>query len=1083
MEKIQPDWQNPEVFSRNREPARATLIPYPCEATALTGQRGASPWYKLLNGQWSFFYAQNPAEVPEDFFEPAYDDLLWDPITVPGCWQMQGWDVPQYTNVNFPIPVDPPFVPDDNPVGCYRTGFTVPESWAGKRVSVNFDGVDSAFYVYVNGQMVGYSQGPHVPAEFDISAFVTPGENLLAVKVFKWSDGSYMEDQDMWRMSGIFRDVYLLAAPLVHIDNVNALPELDAAYADATLKVTATVRDFAGAGYAGYTVRAKLLCPCGDEIACVDFPPSLCACEKKTAEGQLCACDCIQVSADIPVSAPEKWTAETPTLYTLLVELVKDGQIAEVQRVRVGFRKVEIKDSQLFVNGVSVKLKGVNRHDSHTDMGHTVSLEHMIQDVKLMKQHNVNTLRTSHYPNDPRMMDLCDEYGLYVMDETDLECHGFSTIGDFDRISDDPAWQGAYLDRVVRMVERDYNHPCVIAWSLGNESGYGRNHDAMYAWAKDRDPSRFVHYEGCFNGWAAKKDAQDDPDFDLDYGHKSCASDVVSNMYPTVNYVIRQGQHQDPRPYFMCEYIHAMGNGPGNIQEYWDAIYQYPRLIGGCAWEWTDHGIRQFTEEGEEWFAYGGDFGDAPNDGCFCVDGLVYPDRRPHTGLIEMKKVLEPVLVEPVDLKAGKVRLTNRYAFTNLNGFTALWRVFADDKVLCQGVFTPDVAPNASAEVTLPYALPEVGKPGVEYRLDISFRLAADAPWAPAGYELAFAQLELPVAAPAPAPIPLSRIPALTLETQGEMILVSGEDFYLAFDGHLGAIDSYVFKGQSLLTQGPAPQLWRAPTDNDAPGQAKEWQAMGLDRLTSRVTDLSVSQPQPQAVVIAVTQRLAAIYLSPVMDVTTTYTVYGNGQVRLETAFKPLITGEALDRFMQRMQVHGRSGECTAFGLPRMGLTLSLPATMDQVVWYGKGPHESYVDKQRSARVGLYRAEVDDLFEDYVRPQENGNHMDTRFVAFTDLMGAGLMVVAEGDLEFSASRFTAEQITQADHTYELEPGDEVVVNLDAAQGGLGSNSCGPRPLEKYLLKMQERAYCLVFKPFEAQAYDAVPFSKRLPERV
>ena len=648
----QHDWENLQVLQRNREPAHATLLPYADAAGALSGERGASPYFKLLNGHWHFCYVPTPVEAPEHFESERFDASGWDSISVPSNWQMLGYGRPNYTNVRYPFPVDPPRVPQDNSCGLYRRTFALPEGWDGKEVFLEFEGVNSAFYVWLNGQMVGYSQGAHVPAEFRLTPYVRSGANLLVVQVFQWSDGAYLEDQDMWRLNGIFRDVYLFATPSVHMRDVRVGAELDETYTDAVLNVSVALRNYGssalgglikalhelkGGASAGYRVSARLLDAAGAAVVEGEIGESISL--DAGAEATL--------AASFSVKAPAKWSAEEPNLYTLLLTLADPaGSVQEVVRVNVGFRKVEIKQGVFYFNGVPIKLQGVNRHDTHPDLGHAVSLESMIHDVVLMKQHNINTVRTSHYPNDPRWLDLCDRYGLYVVDEADLECHGFGTVGDQDQISEDPAWEAAYLDRAIRMVERDKNHPCVIMWSLGNESGYGRNHVAMADWIHKFDPSLPVHYEGA-TGWGNRANGKP----------FAGVVDVYSTMYPTVERIINEGQQTDnPLPFFMCEYAHAMGNGPGNLKEYWDAIRAYPRLMGGCVWEWVDHSVRQRTEDGEEWWAYGGDFNDHPNDGNFCVDGLCWPDRTPYPGLIEYKKILEPVHVEAIDLKAGMVK-------------------------------------------------------------------------------------------------------------------------------------------------------------------------------------------------------------------------------------------------------------------------------------------------------------------------------------------------------------------------------------------------------------------------------------------
>ena len=576
-----PDWQNLAVLARNREPAHATLAPYADEISALRGGAGALSFCKPLDGRWRFAYCKSPAEVPTGFETDAFVDEAWGSRPVPGNWQLFGYEPPQYLNTTYAFPINEPYVPQENPAGLYRHRFVLPEGWTGRQVFINFGGVSAAFQLWINGHLVGYSEGSHIPAEFNITYYLRPGENLLVVQVYKWCTGSYLECQDMWRLSGIFRTVSLVATPSVHLRDLRIRTELDDEYRDARLQIKADLKNYAPAEMTGYLLVARLLD--GDETVF----------EQRLAEGiSFGASAEIAVTADIPVVAPRKWSAEEPNLYTLLLSLIgPDGAALEVERFAVGFRKVEIKNSQLLVNGVPVMLQGVNRHDDHPDLGWAVSREAMEQDVVLMKQHNINTVRTSHYPNDPYWLELCDRYGIYVIAEADLECHGFWHLNDYSRLANEPAWRAAFLDRMVRMVARDKNHPSVIIWSLGNECGYGENHDAMAAWAREADPTRLIHFEP----------AGDAP-----------VVDIVSAMYLTVEALSEQGKLADPRPFLLCEYAHAMGNGPGNLKEYWQAMRAHERLIGGCIWEWADHGIRQKTEVGEEWFAYGGDFGDQP---------------------------------------------------------------------------------------------------------------------------------------------------------------------------------------------------------------------------------------------------------------------------------------------------------------------------------------------------------------------------------------------------------------------------------------------------------------------------------------
>ncbi len=1006
------EWENLSLLHLNREPAHAALLPYADEDTALTGAPGASAYYRSLNGLWRFSYLPNPEATPPDFASPDHPAMDWDTIPVPSNWQLHGYGRPQYVNEQYPYPIDPPYVPNDNPVGLYRRTFRVPSSWEGRRVFLRFDGVNSAFFVWVNGTRVGYSQGSHLPSEFDLTPYLRPEENLLAVQVFQWSDGSYLEDQDFWRLSGIFRDVSLFATPELHLRDLRVRTHFDAHYTDATLELALALRNYGAQPHRVGQVRARLLDAQGRLIA--EAP----ACEG-TSVG---AGEEHTATITLPVAAPRPWSAEDPYLYSLLL-LLEDpqGAVLEVQHVAVGFRQIEIRDQQLFLNGVSIKLQGVNRHDTHPDTGHAVSLESMLQDITLMKQHNINTVRTSHYPNDPRWLELCDRYGLYVIDEADLETHGFAYEG-LDCPTGWPEWRDAFVDRAERMVQRDKNYPSIILWSLGNESSYGPNHHAMAACIRAIDPTRPLHYEGA---------------------REAAGVDVVSVMYPTVAEIIKQGRRKDaPRPYFICEYAHAMGQGPGNLKEYWQAIRTYPRLIGGCVWEWADHGLRQCTPDGQEWFAYGGDFGDVPNDGNFCLDGLTFPDRVPHSGLLEYKKILEPVQVEAVDLERGVVRLRNRYAFLSLEHLQGAWTLTRDGEVLQQGLLPPlKVAAGKARQVALPYQLP-TPEPGATYWLNLSFTLAQETRWAPRGLELAWAQFALPVSAPArPRRTPPS---PLTVASHEHFLALFGDDFALRFSLLHGTLDAWEYQHQPLLTAGPRLQVWRAPTDNDV-HLAKVWREFRYDLLASRVSRVSLTELSPEVAVVEVATTLTPPSHKPCFACTYRYTVTGAGEVTLETHVTPLREGLPV--------------------LPRLGLQLHLPGDFDRLAWYGRGPHESYVDRKESARVGLYRGLVRDQYVPYPKPQENGNKSDVRWAALTDIRGLGLFVTGSALFHVSALPFTPEDLTTARHTYELTPRNETILQLDHAHCGLGSESCGPGPLEQYLLHPAETTFTLRLTPF------------------
>ena len=1010
------DWESPELLHRNREPARATFFPFADAASARTGQREASPLFQLLNGQWRFLYVARPELVPAAFETETFVADKWASMPVPDCWQMHGYGKPNYTNVNYPYPVDPPFVPDENPVGLYRKAFTVPESWRGKQVFVTFEGVCAGFHLWVNGRQVGFSKGSHMPAEFNITPFIRGGENLIAVEVFQWTDGSYLEDQDMWRLNGIFRDVYLTARPTAHIRDVSIRTTLDAACKDAALDVAVQLRNL-GEKPAACALTATLIDPAGRVVR--EFPVG----------GPLNVPPGPDVPALtlLPVAAPLKWSAEEPNLYTLVLTLSVGGQPVEVIRQSVGFRQIAIRDGLFLVNGVPIKVQGVNRHDTHPDLGYAVPLETMLRDATLMKQHNVNTVRTSHYPNDPKWMDICDRFGIYVVDEADLETHGFGyTLPDIPARR--PEWTKAFVERAERLYERDKNHPCVIMWSLGNEAGYGPNHDAMAAWLRKADPTRPIHYERA---------------------GEAPAVDVVSTMYPGVIHLIEQGRKTDPRPYFMCEYAHAMGQGPGNLKEYWDAIRAHPRLLGGCIWEWVDHGVRTRNEKGEEYIAYGGDFGDKPNDANFCIDGLNFPDRIPHTGLIEYKKIIEPVHVEAVDLAAGKVRIENRYFFRSLSHLRATWRLLRDGETVAEGALPAlDIAAGQSREVVIPFRAPASTDCG-EYFLNIDFALTESTPWADAGYVVAREQLAVSGVAQPPSAVSVAvsgvAQPALTTEESATSLTLRGVDFRLVFDRLAGTLGAWEYMGAPLLLSGPRLNLWRAPTDNDK-RMKLEWMTAGLDRMQHRINEVRVVSRDADCVTVAVETVLAAYSLRPAFRCDYLYRVHASGDVVIETHVTPLPLPAPIPH------------------LPRLGLQLRLPGALDRIAWYGRGPHESYVDRKESAFVGLWRGTVQEQFVNYVYPQENGNKSDVRWAALTDISGVGLLVSGMPLINVSAHHYSTENLTKALHTYGLVRLNETVLNLDHAQCGLGSNSCGPMPLDQYMLRAAETRFSVRLRP-------------------
>lgn len=1040
------DIENPKLQHKNRMPGRAYTFPYQNRISALTFERAASPWFQLLNGEWSFDYSPTVMQAPDDFYKNDYDAAAWDKIPVPSCWQMIGYGFPHYTNVKFPFPVDPPNVPTENPTGSYRRDFIMPENWEGRRTHIRFEGVDSAFHLWVNGHPVGFSKGSRIPAEFDITPYVKQGINNVSVRVYQWSDGSYCEDQDMWWLSGIFRDVYLISIPNVHLEDIAVRTTFDPKYENAELYVKTKIENCNKSAIKGYKIKVHLFDSQCNQIVSDESSLSMAKESKETIEFK------------IPVDAPEKWSAESPYLYNLLAEITNENDdVVEITPVHVGFRQIEMKKGNLLVNGVPIMFKGVNRHEHHPDYGRTVPIKTMREDILLMKRHNVNAVRTSHYPDDPRFYDLCDYYGIYLIDECDLETHGFA-MGDNwkGNPADDPEWEDACVDRMVRMVERDKNHPSIILWSLGNESNLGVNHAKMAKAAKDIDPTRFIHYEG---------------------DQKLQVVDVFSQMYTHLDKVIRIGEGDKgvdswgknvpdnyvDMPFILCEYAHAMGNGPGGLLEYWDAFYKYKRLQGGFVWEWVDHGIRQYTEDGIEYFAYGGDFGDYPNDGNFVCDGLIFPDRKPSPGLIEYKKVIEPVKVEAIDLKTGEFKIENRYDFISLSHLDLSWSISADGKVISSGSMpVPDIAALKTGNLDIKYDLPSPAF-NTEYYLMLSFTLASDQNWAKQGHEVAWAQFKLPIENKCK-PAECSDTQSIITASDSKLaVVVSGSEFELTFCKVYGYIADYKWHGISMINEGPRLNFWRATTDNDRCWNNSEpWRKAGLDHLQHRVNSVIMEQIDEKTVVIKTNVRIAPPIHEWCFNCEYIYTIYGNGEIRIDVHGVP----------------HGQWSDT----IPRIGLMMAVPGDFDNVSWFGRGPGESYIDTKQAGKFGLYAANIDDLYTPYIFPQENGNRSDTNWVSLTNTRGEGLLAAGVPAINFSAHHYTPFDFEQARHTFELIPREDIILNLDYKQNGIGSASCGHHPWKQYLLHPEEFKFSVILKAFSKDALSVAECAKRLISR-
>ncbi len=1034
-----PDWQNPRVTGINNLLPHASMVVCPDADIALqvqyvaNSERVKSPFYRSLNGEWKYFYGSNHLARVADFWKPDFDDSAWRTIPVPSNVEMHGYGVPIYVNADYPWPRPwkPPFVPPHDPnntVNHYRRTFTVPVEWSGRRVLLTFDGVNSFFYVWVNGQKVGMGKDSRTPVEFDITKFVKPGENLIAVENLRWCDGSYLEDQDMWRLSGIFRDVYIWSPPEVHMRDFEVKTDLDPDYRDAVLTVRVWLEN-ATQAETDVAIEARLLDPSGTAIATV-----------RASAAVTPGTNGAQVTLSRPVPNPLKWTAETPNLYKLLLTLKdKSGKVLEVIPVNVGFRKVEIRDGNLLVNGQRILIKGVNRHEIHPDLGQAVSVESMIKDICVMKQHNINTVRTCHYPNQPAWYDLCDRYGIYLIDEANIESHGMGYGA--SSLAKNPDWLDAHMNRTVRMVERDKNHPSVIIWSLGNEAGDGPNFEATSAWIKQRDPSRPVHYE----------QARHRPH-----------TDIVCPMYPRPRELAEYAAQPQTRPYIMCEYSHAMGNSSGGMWAYWSQIYEKPYLQGGSIWDWVDQGLRQpvnrktrdvfvRAEPGEQTFwAYGGDFGPpgTPSSDNFCCNGLVTPDREPHPGLFEVKHIYQYVHCKPIDLAARKVEIKNWYDFLNLKDIaTVHWRLTGDGLELQSGQMpTPDLPPRAATNITVPIK-PFNPRAGTEYFLELSFRLKSNTLWAQAGHELAWDQFKLPDAAPARV-VRGTAAPRLRLSQDPATVTVTGKGFTVVFDKAAGALKSWKINGTELVYEPLRPDFWRAPTDNDRGRDMARTQ--GVWRYAHKDAKLEHFSAEELRGSNAV--RIATTHHLPKVDARwhTIYTVYGTGDIRVEAHFKP--------------------AKPDLPKLPRIGMQMAVAPGFERITWLGPGPHETYCDR-KDAKVGLYSGTVSEQFYwHYTKPGESGNKVDVRWVALRNDTGIGLLAVGQPLLSVNALHYTTDDLQNARHPFELVKRDFITLNLDLKQQGVGGdNSWGAWPHDEHLIPCQDYSYAFVLRPLHGES--------------
>ena len=1020
---------HPEITGIGRLKARSPLIPFPDPEIARTLDRNQSPWFMSLNGSWSFLGLDRPESAPDEFPAPQFDDRAWQPIEVPGNWTLQGFDYPHYTNVQMPFAGDPPNVPTENPTGLYRKQFSLPKSWKGRRVIAHFGGAESVLYVWLNGHSLGLSKDSRLPAEFDLTPYLQDGPNTLSAMVVRWSDGTWIEDQDHWFMGGLHREVYLYTTAHHYLEDVRVRARLDPSMGVGQLEVRAELGASSDLKNPPH-LRLEFFDPQGKDV--LRKPPTADFANPGNPylfQGRFA--DHIET-----LKKPKAWSSEAPHLYTLIASLIDaKGRCIESVSIRVGFRNVEIGNRELLINGRTVLIKGVNRHDHHPERGKALTRADIREDILSIKRWGFNAIRTAHYPNDPYFYDLCDEVGLYVVDEANIEAHARLA-----EICLDPRYAQAFLDRGMRMVQRDKNHPCIIIWSLGNESGYGPAHDAMAGWIRQADPTRPIQYEGALR-------------FQLD--NAGPATDIICPMYAPIESIVDWAQRtEDSRPLILCEYAHAMGNSCGSLADYWSAFRENPGLQGGFIWDWKDQGLTWTDEHGQTGWAYGGDFGDHPHDANFCINGLVAPDGTPHPALYEWKKLAQPIRIEALDPALGRIRIHNEHDFTRLDVFKGTWTLTADGQVIQKGRLPRlPIDPGDDRDIELPLNLPSDAG-GSEYHLLIQFWSRHDHPWAPKDHEVAWEQFAL---SPNSEPSRKTDHPqleafptlagreakALSPHRSGSSVSVEGADFSIQFNLEEGTLDAWTWRDRTLLNSPPRLNVFRAPTDNDgvkawAVPETRalgRWLAWGLDHLRPEMPAPAQLKRKRNGSV-EITTRHQLILNGPdttpvrhrTLSHTTRYSVHPTGIIRVHVDFQ---VGRSLD------------------DLPRLGLEWVLPGDFNQIEWFGRGPHESYVDRRSGAAMGHYQGAVADQYHSYVVPQENGNKTDVRWMAVRKTDSAGLLFCAARPIEASAAHWRTSDLYQATHAHHVAFRGETHVRLDAVQRGLGTGSCGPDTLDQY----------------------------------
>lgn len=1018
-----PEWNNnPEIFQLNRLDAHASMISYTSISEALQGDKTASPNYHSLNGTWKFAFAETPEQRIKDFYTADYDSSSWGEIPVPSHWQFQGHDYPHYTNVRYPWAVSepdlkPPFAPTVyNPVGSYVRTFTVPEAWTGQPVYLSFQGVESAFYVWVNGELVGYGEDTFTPSEYDITPYLQEGENKLAVEVYRWCDASWLEDQDFWRLSGIFRDVYLYTAPPVHIADFFVHTDLDEHYVDAELNVDLKVENYYNAQLSPYSLQMQLYDASGETVWAAPV----------SGEVSFNESDVLKLKLGAPVADPLKWSAEKPNLYTLVISLLDEqGHLLEAVSSKVGFRTFEIKDGLMKINGQRILFKGTNRHEFSCETGRALGKEDMIRDIELMKSHNINAVRTSHYPNQSIWYELCDQYGLYVIDETNLETHGSWKYGQKDLHEDTvpaskPEWRANVLDRCNSMMQRDKNHPSVIIWSLGNESFGGDNFIAMHDMLQEADPSRVIHYEGIFH-----------------YRPSDAASDIESTMYVKPVDVEKYALNEPKKPYILCEYSHAMGNSCGGLHLYTDLFDKYDILQGGFIWDWVDQAIRTKTAEGIEYLAYGGDFGETPHDGNFSGNGLLFADRTVTPKLLEVKKCYQNVKITAADLQKGLFQIRNRFLFTNIEEFELNWEITLNGQSKQQGVLRVSAQPGETVQIAVPYEWSSITGEQ-EAVLTLSFIQREATSWSQADHEIAWEQFVLTPYIGRSASRSTGN--GLRVTEQENTIIIQGEQFTLSFSTATGDLFSFTSSGKERLLAPVRPNFWRAVTDNDLGNELDKRCAVWKEASYNRTLSGFSYSTSDNLCTVTVNYLLAT---SPSSTLRLQYVIAQDGTMDITQDLNP--------------------GSAGLPEIPEFGMVFLLDEQLDTVSWYGNGPHENYWDRKTSAKLGHYTGKVSEQYTNYLRPQECGNKTDVRFASLTEsASGSGFHLESTLPMEINVLPWTPEELEASDHPYKLPVSSKSVLRVNYKQMGVGGDDSWGAPTHDEFTLPANRPYTFRF---------------------